>query len=105
MRTVASEGMGTLLVVIAGLLFAPMFPTIAGLMFARTPIELHGTGFSLIFAVGLLGAIFLPAYMGKISSGEGKTIKDSMVVAGATAAILAVIALVMVAVLPAPVVG
>lgn len=100
MKGISKEGPATLLVIAIGLLFAPIFPTIAGLMFARTEQAFHGTGFSLIFAVGLLGAIFVPAWMGQISSGEGKTIKDSMVVAGGVAVILVVISLIMVFALP-----
>ena len=61
-----------------------------------------GTGFSIIFAIGLLGAIFVPAWMGAISSGEGKTIKDSMIVAAGTAAVLFVLCIIMGFVLPAP---
>ncbi|HOJ60763.1 MAG TPA: MFS transporter [bacterium] len=102
MRTVNNVGTGTSLVILIGLLFAPMFPTIAGLMFARTDPSVQGTGFSIIFAIGLIGAIFVPAYMGKISSGPGKTIKDSMVVAAAVAAILVVIAVIMGFALPEP---
>ena len=50
----------------------------------------------------MIGAIFLPAYMGAISSGPGKTIKDSMVVAAATAGVLVLIALIMGFALPEP---
>jgi FHS family Na+ dependent glucose MFS transporter 1 len=100
MKSNNNVGMGNILVVMIGILFAPCFPTIAGLMFARTPGEVGGTGFAIIFAVGLIGAIFLPAWMGKISSGEGKTIKDSMTVAAATAVALLVIALIMGVALP-----
>lgn len=102
LKTMNTEGSATMIMILIGLLFAPIFPTIAGLMFARTPGEVAGTGFSLIFAIGLLGAIFVPAWMGAISSGEGKTIKDSMVVAGVVAVLLVVISGVMFALLPAP---
>ncbi len=102
MRTTNTISSATTMVILIGLLFAPMFPTIAGLMFARTDMSFHGTGFSIIFAIGLIGAIFLPAYMGAISSGPGKTIKDSMVVAAATAGVLVVIALIMGVALPEP---
>jgi len=90
-----SEGIATIMMILIGLLFAPIFPTIAGLMFSRTVADMQGSGFSIIFAVGLLGAIFVPAWMGQISSGEGKTIKNSMAVAGGTAVLLAVISVIM----------
>ncbi|MBI1388018.1 MAG: MFS transporter [bacterium] len=102
LKTVKSEGTATLFIILIGLLFAPMFPTIAGLMFARVEGAVAGTGFSIIFAVGLLGAIFVPAWMGSLATGEGKTIKDSMVVAGAVAVILVVMGVIMGFALPAP---
>lgn len=102
MKGINSKGAASICVILLGLLFAPIFPTIAGLMFARVPGEVAGTGFSIIFAVGLLGAIFVPAWMGSISSGEGKTIKDSMIVAASVAVILVVLSAVMGVALPAP---
>lgn len=102
MKGITSKGAATVCVILLGLLFAPMFPTIAGLMFARVAGEVAGTGFSIIFAVGLLGAIFVPAWMGSISSGEGKTIKDSMIVAAIVAVLLVVLAGVMGVMLPPP---
>ncbi len=100
--TANSEGIATIFFILIGLLFAPMFPTIAGLALSRTPEAVHGTAFSLIFAVGLIGAIFLPAWMGAISSGEGKTIKNSMAVAGGTAVVLVIISVIMGFTLPTP---
>ncbi len=100
LKNANSQGMATILFILIGLLFAPCFPTIAGLMFSR--VSQGGTGFSIIFSVGLLGAIFVPAWMGSIASGEGKTIKDAMVVAAVTAIILCVMAVIMGLVLPAP---
>ncbi|MBZ0257745.1 MFS transporter [bacterium] len=102
MKGINSKGAASICVILLGLLFAPIFPTIAGLMFARVSGDVAGTGFSIIFAVGLLGAIFVPAWMGAISSGEGKTIKDSMIVAAGVAVILVVLSAVMGVALPAP---
>lgn len=97
---VSDVGVATIALIITGLAFAPIFPTTIGLLFARTEEAFHGTGFSLIFAIGLVGAIFVPAWMGAIS--KGKDIKASMAVAAGTAAILIVIALIMGFALPAP---
>jgi fucose permease len=97
----SSEGKGTVLMILVGLMFAPCFPTIAGIMFARVEGAVAGTGFSIIFAIGLLGAIFLPAWMGSISSGEGKSIRDSMLVASGTAVVLFIICVIMAFALPA----
>lgn len=96
---VNSVGMATICMILVGLAFAPIFPTIAGLMFSRTDPALGGTGFGIIFAIGLIGAIFVPAWMGKISA--GKDIKASMIVAAGTAVVLIVIAAIMGVALPA----
>ncbi len=93
MSTVGSLGAGATLSVVTGLVFAPIFPTIVGVTLSRTTEALRGSGFGVIFAVGLIGAIFLPAWMGAIS--KGKDIKSSMKVASATAAVLVVLALIM----------
>ncbi|MBN2327613.1 MAG: MFS transporter [Candidatus Omnitrophica bacterium] len=105
MKNVTTQSAATIMVIVVGLLFAPCFPTIAGLMFARVEGAVAGTGFSLIFSIGLLGAIFVPAWMGSIASGEGKTIKDSMIVASGAAVILLIISIIMGFALPAPLAG
>jgi fucose permease len=93
MSTTRKLGTGMVLVALIGLIFGPIFPTIVGLTLSRTDGNLHGTGFGLIFAVGLIGAIFLPAWMGAIS--KGKDIHASMKVASGTAVVLVLIALIM----------
>lgn len=97
-----TESAGMMLMILVGLLFAPCFPTIAGLMFARVEGAVAGTGFSIIFSIGLLGAIFVPAWMGAIASGPGKSIRDAMVVAAGCAFVLMIISIIMGFVLPAP---
>nr|HPO10623.1 hypothetical protein [bacterium] len=71
-----------------------------GVTLSRTEEALRGSGFGLIFAVGLIGGIFVPAWMGAISKGTG--IKGSMKVASGTAIVLVVIALIMGLTLGAP---
>ncbi len=93
-------GTATIAMIVTGLAFAPIFPTTIGLLFARTEQAFWGTGFSLIFAIGLVGAIFVPAWMGAIS--KGKDIKASMAVAAGTAVVLIVIAAIMIVALPVP---
>jgi len=103
MKTINTVFGGTNAVIISGLVFGPIFPTVVGVTLVRTVPELQGSAFAVIFAIGLIGAIFVPAWMGAISSGEDKTIKDSMVVAGGTAVVLIVLALVMGFALPEPI--
>jgi len=91
---------GTTAIILTGLALAPCFPTIIGVTLSRTEEALRGSGFGLIFAVGLIGGIFVPAWMGAISKGTG--IKGSMKVASGTAIVLVVIALIMGLTLGAP---
>jgi fucose permease len=100
MSTVVSLGAGTVASIVTGLAFAPIFPTLVGVTLSRTDPSLRGSGFGLIFAVGLIGAIFVPAWMGAIS--KGKDIKSSMKVASGTAVVLVVLALIMGLALGAP---
>ncbi len=93
MSTANSLGAGSTLCFLIGIAFAPIFPTVVGLTLSRTEPALRGSVFGVIFAIGLIGAIFVPAWMGAISA--GKDIKASMKVAGGTAVVLVVIALIM----------
>jgi fucose permease len=81
------------LIVLTGMSFGPMFPTIAGLTFAGIDRSLHGSAFGIIFAVGLLGGSTIPAAIGYYS--RGKTIQRSMAIAMAAAFLLFVTAVVM----------
>ena len=93
MSTAKDLSTGIRACILTGLAFAPIFPTIVGLTLSRTDPALTGSGFGLIFAVGLIGAIFVPAWMGAIS--KGKDIKTSMKVASGTAVVLVAIAFIM----------
>jgi len=81
--------LATVAVVLTGLAFGPIFPTIVGVTFSKIAQELHGSVFAIIFAIGLLGATTLPAAMGIIS--RGKSIQKSMVLAALMALILVII--------------
>ncbi len=80
-------------VLLAGLAFAPIFPTIVGITFAKFEPSLYGSIFGIIFAVGLLGGTFVPKFIGNLS--VGSTVQQSLWIAAAMAAILFVIALIM----------
>ncbi|MCD6516880.1 MAG: MFS transporter [Candidatus Aminicenantes bacterium] len=80
-------------IVIAGLAFAPIFPTIVGVTFAKFEPSLYGSIFGIVFAVGLLGATFVPKIIGNLS--VGKTVQQSLPLAAVMAGILFVLALVM----------
>jgi fucose permease len=85
--------LATVAVIVTGLAFGPIFPTIVGITFSKIAQELHGSVFAIIFAVGLLGATTLPAAMGIIS--KGKSIQKSMLLAALAALILVIISVIM----------
>lgn len=80
-------------ILVAGLAFAPIFPTIVGVTFAKFDSSLYGSIFGIIFAVGLLGGTFVPKFIGNLS--VGSTVQQSLWIAAAMAGILFVIALIM----------
>lgn len=63
--------LANLLAVCAGLAFAPCFPTTVGITFARFRPEIYGSVFGIIFAIGLMGAVFVPKIIGNLSKDAG----------------------------------
>lgn len=80
-------------VILAGLVFAPIFPTIIGVTFAKFEPQLYGSIFGIVFAVGLLGATVVPPIIGSLS--VGATVQQSLLIVLAMAVILFVISLFM----------
>ncbi len=76
---------------ITGLAFGPIFPNIVGVTFARFDPKLHGSIFGIIFTGGLLGATFVPKFIGNVSVGVS-TVQESMLIAAVMAGVLFVIA-------------
>jgi fucose permease len=58
------------LIACAGLAFAPCFPTIVGVTFAKFSPEIYGSIFGIIFAVGLAGAVIIPKAIGNLAKGS-----------------------------------
>lgn len=85
-------------VLLTGLAFGPIFPTVVGYTFRELEIifgpELapKGSAFAIMFAVGLLGATTIPKAIGNFA--KGKTIQKSLVILAVTAGILFIISLV-----------
>jgi fucose permease len=88
-----SPALAIFAVLLAGLAFAPIFPTIVGVTFAKFDSSLYGSIFGIIFAVGLLGGTFVPKIIGNLS--VGSTVQQSIPIAAVMAGILFVIALFM----------
>ncbi len=93
MSSTKSSAMAGVAVVVTGLMFGPIFPTVVGVTFTNVLPELQGSAFAIIFAIGLLGGTILPAWMGMLS--KGKSIQKSMVVATVFAVLLTGVAIVM----------
>jgi len=83
--------MGIIAVILAGIAFAPIFPTIVGVTFAKFEPGLYGSIFGIIFAIGLLGGTFVPKLIGNLS--VGSTVQQSLPVAAIIAVILLIISL------------
>jgi fucose permease len=70
MMTVKNVSLAWLLAILAGLFFAPCFPTTVGVTFAKFSPEIYGSVFGIIFAVGLLGAVIIPKAIGNLAKGS-----------------------------------
>ena len=64
-----SAPLAWLLAALAGLVFAPVFPTTIGVTFPKFPDAVQGSLFGIIFAIGLLGAVIVPKAMGNLAKG------------------------------------
>ena len=82
---------GIIAVILAGLAFAPIFPTIVGVTFAKFDSSLYGSIFGIIFSIGLLGGTLVPKFIGNLS--VGSTVQQSLPIAAIMAGILLVISL------------
>ncbi len=91
MMVAKSPVIGIVAVILVGLAFAPIFPTIIGVTFAKFDPSLYGSIFGIIFSVGLLGGTFIPKYIGNLS--VGSTVQHSLPIALIMAFILMVISL------------
>lgn len=80
-------------ILITGLAFAPMFPTIVGVTFSKVDPGLYGSVFGIIFSIGLIGSMFLPKVIGILS--VGRTVQQSLPIAAVIAGALLLVALLM----------
>jgi fucose permease len=79
-----------LAIILMGLAFAPIFPTLVGVTFAKFDSSQYGSIFGIMFAVGLLGATFVPKWIGDLSAGG--TVQGGLKVAAAMALLLVLVA-------------
>lgn len=83
--------LGIIAVLIAGIAFAPIFPTITGVTFSKFDSSLYGSIFGIIFSIGLLGGTLVPKFIGDLS--VGSTVQQSLPIAAIMASILLIISL------------
>ncbi|OVE79644.1 hypothetical protein BVY01_01930, partial [bacterium I07] len=86
-----SPALAIVAVLLTGLVFAPIFPTIVGVTFSKFDSSLYGSIFGIIFAIGLLGGTFVPKWIGNVS--VGSTVQQSLLIAAIMAGILLVTSL------------
>jgi len=92
MMVVKSVSQAWLLAVLAGLFFAPCFPTIVGVTYSKHP-ENFGSVFGIIFAVGLLGAVIIPKAIGNLA--KGSSVQKSLKLLIPACVLLVILALVL----------
>ncbi len=92
MMVAGSPTLGIVAVIIAGLAFAPIFPTIVGVTFAKFEPSLYGSIFGIMFSIGLLGATFVPNMIGNLI--VDSTVQQSLIIAAIMAGILIIISFV-----------
>jgi fucose permease len=85
------RGMAIGSVVVAGLIFGPIFPTIMALLLGHFPQSLHGRAVGLFFAIGGLGWTAIPMLIGAYA--QRTSVQRGFVMAAASAVGLCAIAL------------
>ncbi len=90
MMWTGSAAVAILAIVLTGIAFAPIFPTVVGVTFAKFDSSQYGSIFGIIFAIGLLGGTFVPKWIGNLSMAG--TVQGSLKVAALMAALLIVVA-------------
>ncbi len=83
--------LGIFAVILAGLAFAPIFPTLVGVTFAKFDPSLYGSILGFMFSIGLLGGTLVPKFVGNLS--VGSTVQQSLLIPAIMAGILFVISL------------
>ncbi len=91
---VKSPALAIFAVVITGLSFAPVFPTVVGVTFSKYEPRYYGSIFGIIFAVGLFGGGLVQNAIGYIAKSTG-SVQSAFIVLAAAAVLLLVIALFM----------
>lgn len=92
LRFAQSPILAILAVVIVGLSFAPIFPTVVGVTFGKYESKYYGSIFGIIFAVGLFGGGLVQNLIGAMA---GESVQSAFIVLAVAAAVLLIISLLM----------
>ncbi len=93
MTVTKSAQQARVLAILAGLAFAPCFPTTVGVTFSKFSPEIYGSIFGIIFAIGLFGAVIVPKAIGNLA--KGSSVQKSLKLLIPACAFLIVLALVL----------
>ena len=93
MMVVKSTGAAWVLAALAGLAFAPCFPTTVGVTFGKFWPAIYGSVFGIIFAVGLAGAVIIPKAIGNLA--RGSSVQKSLKLLLPACVVLIILALVL----------
>ena len=88
------RAMAVAMVIAAGLVFGPIFPTIMAVLLGHFDASLHGRAVGVLFAVGGIGTATIPAAMGAYA--KRTSVQRGFLIAVAAAAALSLVALVLV---------
>ena len=88
-----SKPFAFILIILVGFVFGPIFPTIFGIAFTKSPAAFHGSVFGIVKATGLLGGATIPVAIGLYS--KKRTIQKSLTIAVVIAVLLFIMAILM----------
>jgi len=87
------RSMAIAMVMAAGIIFGPIFPSIMAVLLGHFPGSVHGRAIGLLFAVGGIGTVTIPAAMGAYA--KRTSVQRGFLIAVGSAAALTVTALVL----------
>ncbi|WEV64319.1 MFS transporter [Bifidobacterium sp. ESL0732] len=91
----STVGVAATMVFIAGLVFAPIYPTILGVTDAKFDPSYYGSIFAADFFFGMIGSLTIPGIIGKMSATGNQAVQSSLGIVAVIALILCVVGVVM----------
>jgi hypothetical protein len=82
------------MVIAAGVIFGPIFPSIMAVLLGHFPESIHGRAIGLMFSIGGIGTVTIPAAMGAYA--KRTSVQRGFLIAVGSAGALTVVALILV---------